>query len=61
MEADRPAIYRPRKQASPLWQCVSRHLPAAEREGHFRVLSSRNEGPRMPKALYVGPVLATGH
>jgi hypothetical protein len=27
MEADRPAIYRPRKpRASPLWQCVSRHL-----------------------------------
>jgi hypothetical protein len=27
MEADHAAIYRPRKpRASPLWQCVSRHL-----------------------------------
>jgi hypothetical protein len=28
MEVDRAAIYRPRRpRASPLWQCVNRHLP----------------------------------
>lgn len=32
MEADRPAVYRPRRpRASPLWQCVSRHLPELRR------------------------------
>jgi hypothetical protein len=37
MEADRPAIYRPRKpRASPLWQCVSRHLPELRAAGRVR-------------------------
>ena len=37
MEADRPAIYRPhRPRASPLWQCVSRHLPELRAAGRVR-------------------------
>jgi len=37
MEADRPAIYRPRRpRASPLWQCVSRHLPELRAAGRVR-------------------------
>ena len=37
MEADRPAIYRPRKsRASPLWQCVRRHLPELRASGRVR-------------------------
>jgi hypothetical protein len=36
-EGDRPAIYRPRRpRASPLWQCVSRHLPELRAEGRVR-------------------------
>jgi hypothetical protein len=37
MEADRPAIYRPRRpRASPLWQCVNRHLPELRASGRVR-------------------------
>ena len=37
MEPERPAIYRPRKpHASPLWQCVSRHLPELRASGRVR-------------------------
>ena len=37
MEANRTAIYRPRKpRASPLWQCVSRHLPELRAAGRVR-------------------------
>ncbi len=37
MEADRPTIYRPRKpRASPLWQCVDRHLPELRASGLVR-------------------------
>jgi Putative transposase/Transposase zinc-binding domain len=37
MDADRPAIYRPRTpRASPLWQCVNRHLPELRASGRVR-------------------------
>ncbi|MDH4172615.1 MAG: transposase zinc-binding domain-containing protein [Betaproteobacteria bacterium] len=37
MQADRPAIYRPRRpRASPLWQCVRRHLPELRASGRVR-------------------------
>jgi len=37
MEADRAAIYRPRRpRASPLWQCVNRHLPELRASGRVR-------------------------
>jgi hypothetical protein len=37
MEADRPAVYRPRRpRASPLWQCVRRHLPELRAAGRMR-------------------------
>ena len=37
MPADRPAIYRPRRpRASPLWQCVHRHLPELRAAGRVR-------------------------
>jgi hypothetical protein len=37
MEADRPAIYRARRpRASPLWQCVRRHLPELRASGRVR-------------------------
>jgi hypothetical protein len=37
MEDDRPAIYRPRRpRASPLWQCVRRHLPELRASGRVR-------------------------
>jgi hypothetical protein len=37
MESGRPAIYRPRKpRASPLWQCVSRHLAELRSSGRVR-------------------------
>ncbi len=37
MEDDRPAVYRPRKpRASPLWQCVNRHLPELRAAGRVR-------------------------
>ena len=37
MEADCPAVYRPRKpRASPLWQCVRRHLPELRASGRVR-------------------------
>jgi hypothetical protein len=43
MEADRPAIYRPRKpRASPLWQCVSRHLPELRAAGRLRRVVEEN-------------------
>ena len=37
MGTDRPAIYRPRRpRASPLWQCVIRHLPELRAKGRVR-------------------------
>lgn len=43
MEADRPAIYRPRRpRASPLWQCVRRHLPELRASGRARRAVERN-------------------
>jgi len=37
MEADGPAIHRPRKpRASPLWQCVNHHLPELCASGRVR-------------------------
>ena len=37
MHADRPAIYRPRRpRASPLWQCVHRHLSELRATGRVR-------------------------
>ena len=37
MEDDRPAVYRPRRpRASPLWQCVNRHLPELRAAGRVR-------------------------
>ena len=43
MEGHRPAIYRPRKpRASPLWQCVSRHLPELRAAGRLRRAIEQN-------------------
>jgi hypothetical protein len=43
MEADRRAIYRPRKpRASPLWQCVNRHLPELRASGRVRRAIEKN-------------------
>ncbi len=43
MEADRPAIYRPRSpRASPLWQCVSRHLAELRASGRICRAVERN-------------------
>ncbi|MGH8764557.1 MAG: transposase zinc-binding domain-containing protein [Burkholderiales bacterium] len=43
MEEDGPAIYRPRRpRASPLWQCVSRHLPELRAGGRVRRAVERN-------------------
>ncbi len=43
MEADRPAIYRPRTpRASPLWQCVRRHLPELRASGRVRRAVEKN-------------------
>ncbi|MGQ0510135.1 MAG: IS91 family transposase [Betaproteobacteria bacterium] len=43
MQADRPAIYRPRRpHASPLWQCVRRHLPELRACGRVRRAVEKN-------------------
>lgn len=43
MQADRPAIYRPRRpRASPLWQCVRRHLPELRASGRVRRAVEKN-------------------
>jgi hypothetical protein len=43
MQADRPAIYRPRRpRASPLWQCVSRHLSELRASGRARRAVEQN-------------------
>lgn len=43
MDADRPAIYCPRApRASPLWQCVCRHLPELRASGRVRRAVERN-------------------
>ena len=43
MQADRPAIYRPRRpRASPLWQCVSRHLSELRASGRVRRVVEQN-------------------
>lgn len=43
MDADRPALYRPRRpRASPLWQCVRRHLPELRASGRVRRAVERN-------------------
>ena len=43
MEAERSAIYRPRRpRASPLWQCVRRHLPELRASGRVRRAVEKN-------------------
>ncbi|MCC6212576.1 MAG: transposase zinc-binding domain-containing protein, partial [Burkholderiales bacterium] len=43
MDAERPAIYRPRRaRANPLWQCVRRHLPELRASGEVRRVVERN-------------------
>jgi hypothetical protein len=40
---ERPAIYRPRRpRASPLWQCVNRHLPELRASGRVRRAVEQN-------------------